>query len=111
METVFCGISVNKENMLRNIKAAKGMIMAEPVMMALTAKGIGRQDAHEIVRSTSMKAEEKGWDLERALSQNPEVKKHFTKEELSRVMDPANYLGFAPQITDDVVAKARKLLG
>jgi adenylosuccinate lyase len=111
METVFRGISVNEQNMLRNIKAAKGMIMAEPVMMALTGKGIGRQDAHEIVRSTSMKAEEKGWDLEKALWQNPEVKKHFTKDELAEIMDPANYLGFAPQMTDDVVAKARKLLG
>lgn len=48
---------------------------------------------------------------QKALSLNPEVKKHFTKEELSKVMDPANYLGIAPQMTDDVVAKARKLLG
>ena len=108
---MFRGISVNKESMLRNIKAANGMIMAEPVMMALTSKGIGRQDAHEIVRTTSMKAEEKGWNLEKALSQNPEVKKHFSKEELAKVMDPANYLGFAPEMADDVVAKARKLLG
>jgi len=111
MESVFRGISVNKDNMLRNIRAAKGMIMAEPVMMALTSKGIGRQEAHEVVRSTSMKAEEKGWDLEKALWQDPLVKKHFSKDELASVMDPANYLGFAPQMTDDVVAKARKTLG
>ncbi len=110
MGSVFRGLRVNRDNMLRNIKAARGMIMAEPVMMALTSKGIGRQDAHEIVRSTSMKAEEKGWDLERALWQDPVVKKHFAKGELSEVMDPANYLGLAPQMTDDVVAKARKML-
>jgi len=111
MRSVFSGITVNEANMLRNIKAAKGMIMAEPVMMSLTSKGIGRQDAHEIVRSTSMKAEEKGVDLEKALWQDPLVKKKFTKEELAKVMDPANYLGFAPEMTDDVVSKARKMLG
>jgi adenylosuccinate lyase len=111
MESVFRGLSVNKENMLKNIAAAKGMIMAEPVMMALTSKGIGRQEAHEIVRTRSMMAEEKGWDLGRALLQDPLVKKHFSKTELAKVMDPANYLGFAPQMTDDVVAKARKMLG
>lgn len=111
MNWVFRGLTVNKENMLRNLRAARGMIMAEPVMMALTLKGVGRQEAHEIVRSTSVKAEEKGWDLERALWQNPEVRKRFTKEELAKVMDPMNYLGLAPQTTDEVVAKARKMLG
>lgn len=111
MESVFRGLTVNKDNMLRNIAAAKGMIMAEPVMMALTSKGIGRQEAHEVVRTRSMMAEEKGWDLQRAMLQDPLVKKHFTKAELAKVMDPVNYLGFAPEMTDDVVAKARKLLG
>lgn len=111
MESVFRGLTVNKDNMLKNIAAAKGMIMAEPVMMALTSKDIGRQEAHEIVRTRSMMAEEKGWDLGKALLQDPLVKKHFTKAELAQVMDPANYLGFAPQMTDDVVAKARKILG
>jgi len=110
MVGVFSGLTVNKDIMLRNINAAKGMIMAEPVMMALTSKGIGRQDAHEIVRTRSMVAEGKGWDLQRALLLDPTVKKHFTKVELAKVMDPKNYLGFAPQMTDDVVAKARKLL-
>ncbi|HUT27679.1 MAG TPA: adenylosuccinate lyase [Methanomassiliicoccales archaeon] len=111
METVFCGLTINKDNMLRNINAAKGLIMAEPVMMALTSKGIGRQDAHEIVRSRSMIAEDKGWDLQKALLQDPLVKKHFTKVELAAIMDPVNYLGFAPQMTDDVMTKAKKLLG
>lgn len=110
-EGVFRGLTVNKENMWRNIKAARGLIMAEPVMMALTSKGVGRQEAHEIVRTRSMMAEEKGWELERALWQDPMVKKNLTKDELTEVMDPANYLGFAPQMTDDVVAKARKLSG
>jgi adenylosuccinate lyase len=96
--------------MLRNINAANGMIMAEPVMMALTAKGIGRQEAHEVLRSRSLMAEQKGWDLQRALLQDPLIKKHFTKTELAKVMDPMNYLGFAPQMTDDVVAKARKMM-
>lgn len=110
MEGVFRGLTVNKDNMLKNINAAKGMIMAEPVMMALTAKGIGRQEAHEVLRSRSLMAEQKGWDLQRALLQDLLVKKHFTKAELAKVMDPMNYLGFAPQMTDDVVAKARKVL-
>ncbi len=110
MEEIFHGLTVNRERMLENIVAAKGLIMAEPVMMALTAKGLGRQEAHEIVRSRSMVAEEKGWDLQRSLTQDPQVKNHFTKAELAKVMDPANYLGFAPQMTDDVVAKARKML-
>jgi adenylosuccinate lyase len=111
IEAVFCRLTVNEKNMLRNIGAAKGMIMAEPVMMALVSKGVGRQDAHEIVRSRSILAEKRGWDLQSALWQDPLVKKSFTRDELTKIMDPTNYLGFAPQMTDDVVAKARKMLG
>ena len=56
-------------------------------------------------------AEQKGWDLQKALLQDLLVKKNFKNEEPAKVMDPANYLSFASQMSDDVVAKAMKLLG
>lgn len=110
MDQVFSGLVIYEANMLRNIESANGMIMAEPVMMTLVAHGIGRQDAHEIVRSSSMKAEELGKPFKEMLLKNKDVSKLITKAELEKVMDPKNYIGVAPELTDRVVEKAKKVL-
>ncbi len=60
METVFDGLMVYPEKMRSNLDSAKGIIMAEPVMIALATKGLGRQEAHEVVRKASMKADAEG---------------------------------------------------
>lgn len=109
MEQVFSGLVVYERNMLRNMESANGLIMAEPVMITLVSKGLGRQDAHEIVRSASMKAEGEGRPFKDMLLKDKEVSKRMTKKELDQVMDPKNYVGKAPELTDKVVAKARKL--
>src|SRR5574344_2152178 len=60
---IFDGMIVHSENMLKNIELSKGLIMAEPVMMKLTEKGMGRQDAHEVLRKASMAAVDKDRQL------------------------------------------------
>ena len=65
MNDVLSHLSVNEKNMRRNLDSANGMIMAESVLLFLANKGIGRQDAHELVRQISMKAEKEGIESER----------------------------------------------
>jgi adenylosuccinate lyase len=72
---VFTGLEVHSGNMLRNLESSQGLIMAEPVMMKLTEKGIGRQDAHEIVREASMAAIERGVNLIVTLMEKEAVRK------------------------------------
>jgi adenylosuccinate lyase len=109
MDTVFSGLVVHKDNMQRNLDSSRGLMMAEPVMIFLVGKGLGRQDAHEIVRRASMAAEDQGKTFKEMLLKNKEIKSRVTKAELDKVMDPANYVGVAPQIVDSVVTKAEKL--
>ena len=78
-------------------------------MICLVGKGMGRQDAHEIVRRASMAAEDQGKTFKEMLLKNKEVRSRITKAELDQVMGPANYVGVAPQIVDSVVAKALAL--
>lgn len=84
--------------------------MAESVLLALASKGMGRQEAHELVRQAAILAEEKGMDLRTALNQNQEVMALMSGEELDAAMDPTAYLGAAPELTDQVVDQARKVL-
>ncbi len=110
METVFDGLVVYPEKMRSNLDSAKGIIMAEPVMIALATKGLGRQEAHEVVRKASMKADAEGVLFRDVLLKDKAVRSCMTTKELDAIMDPNNYLGVAPELTDRVVAKARAFL-
>lgn len=111
MNNVFAHLSVNKQNMRRNIDSANGFIMAEAVLLALANKGLGRQEAHELVRKVSMTAEAEGKGLKEALKANSTVKKHLSAKELDAVMEPDNYLGKAPEMVDRTIARAEAELG
>jgi len=110
MEMVFDGLMVYPEKMRSNLDSAKGIIMAEPVMIALATKGLGRQEAHEVVRKASMKADAGGLLFRDVLLKDKAVRSCMDAKELDFIMDPNNYLGVAPVLTDRVVAKARALL-
>jgi adenylosuccinate lyase len=85
--------------------------MAEPLMMKLTQKGIGRQDAHEIIRESSMIAEDSGRHLRDVLMEREDLKGVLTRDEIVETMDAANYVGGAREIVDNMVAEAERVLG
>jgi adenylosuccinate lyase len=93
--------------MARNLIAARGQIAAEPVMLALVDRGMGRQEAHELVRRCSMEAGGGATDFERALMARPEVSSRMTRQELDALLDPSNYTGSAEQIVRNVVQAVR----
>jgi len=110
MNKVFGGLEVHSNRMIQNIESANGLIMAEPVMMKLTEKGIGRQDAHEIVREASMISVKEGTNLVDNLLASKDVMKVLTKEEVIAVMDPANYIGGSCEIVDKMVSAVEEIL-
>ncbi len=108
---IFDGMIVHSDRMLKNIELSKGLVMAEPVMMKLTEKGLGRQDAHEILRKASMIAMDKDRQLRDVLLETDELKNVLTPEEIIAVMDPASYTGGSGEITDRMVKAAEKAIG
>jgi len=86
-----------------NLDLTKGLVMSEKIMIALVKKGIGRQDAHEIMRTSAMESYAKGASLKEILLKNPQVKKRFNAKELERLLDPRNYIGTAREQVDDVL--------
>lgn len=110
MEQVFKGLKVDRRRMLANLRSSKGMVMSEAVMLALVSKGLGRQDAHELVRKASLEAERKGLGLREALRGSKAVAAVMTAQELDQVMDYSSYLGSAPEMVDRTVANAGKAI-
>ncbi len=110
MNEVFSGLTVNSDRMLKNIESSRGLVMAESVMMKMTEKGIGRQDAHEIVRSASMIAEDEDRQLVDVLLENKDLVKMMPEDEIRSAMDPANYTGGAKEIVDKMVDEVERTL-
>jgi len=83
-------------------------VMSEAVMIALVGKGIGRQEAHRLVRDAAMDARKKGVHLKEVLAANPTMKKLLSAKELDAAMDPERYLGRSAEIVDAIVSRSAK---
>jgi adenylosuccinate lyase len=98
---------VNKEQMRKNLEMAGAQIMAESVIMKLVEKGMGRQDAHELLRRCTMSCAETGKDFKCALKEQEEISKLLCDEEIEKCLDPESYLGVTDKIIDNILAKYR----
>lgn len=93
---------VDKARMRANLDMGGGLLMSESVMMGLAAK-IGRNKAHEVVYATAGRANDTGITLKEALMADPEINSHLTEDELTQLIDPANYTGMASEMVDQVL--------
>ena len=102
IKKVLFGLEFFPENIKRNLYLTKNLIMAEPLMLKLTEKGMGRQEAHELVRKLAMKAFEEGRDLLEVVKES-EAMVYLSEDDLNS-LKPENYIGLAPQIVDSIIA-------
>ncbi len=93
------GLIVDGDRMRRNLDITGGLIVAEAAMMAL-APHTGRGAAHDIVYDCCRAALDGGTTLLAELEKRADVTKHLDRAALARVVDPAHYLGTAPQMID-----------
>ena len=102
-EEVFRNLRVFPENIQRNLEMSRGLPMAESVMMVLTTKGMGRQEAHEVVRQCSMESLKTHTHLRDALLADERVTGMLSREEIENALKFENYTGKSGEIVDRVV--------
>jgi adenylosuccinate lyase len=105
MTGVVNGLKVRPEAMLANLESTRGLIMAEPVMLALVSKGMDRQEAHELLRRASLRASAGERTLEDVLLEEPVVNKLMSSRELKDALDYASYTGTAAETVDRLARK------
>ena len=105
MNIVFQNLQVYPKRMLENLEKSKGLPMAEAVMTKLVEKGMGRGDAHELMRKCAIKATNENKQLITVLSTDKNISKFFKKGELEQALNPRNYLGESDKIVDNIVKK------
>ncbi len=99
-------LQFDKNNIEKNLGLMRGANMSEAVMIYL-AKKVGRQRAHGIIRSATLKAFERGESLAEALSKEPMVVEHISAEQILWMMRPENYIGTAVEQVETVVLELK----
>lgn len=94
------------KNIRKNLDLLQGINMSEAIMIELSKKGLGRQEAHEIIRQCAMQAKETTMHMRHVLINNPIVSRYLSEEEILRIMNPYKYIGTA---VEQVIAFVKKL--
>ncbi|MCX8174282.1 MAG: adenylosuccinate lyase [Thermoplasmata archaeon] len=97
--SLFRKLNVNVTQMRENIELTRGLVMAERVMIELTKRGMGRQEAHELVRKLSMEALAQKKHLRDLLLE----RQIFDRAGLEKIFEAGTYVGVAPEIVDRIV--------
>jgi adenylosuccinate lyase len=63
--------------------------------MALTKKGVNRQEAHELLRKLTIQSAEEKRDFKQVLLQDKLVSIKLTEKEIDMALNPKSYLGTA----------------
>jgi adenylosuccinate lyase len=108
---VLSNLTFRPENIEKNLMLLRGLNMAENVMVELAKRGVGRQQAHEIMRQSAMLAFEEKRELADVLLEQPVVTKHLSPMEIHSLLDPHQYIGTAVQQVERLNEKLQHYLG
>ena len=100
------GMQLFPERMRHNLDLSGGLIMAEAVMLAL-GKTLGRQRAHDVVYEAAQTAATSGQKFRDLLLEDAAVRERLTPAEIDALLDPASYVGVAPQFARQGSVRAR----
>jgi len=109
MRDVLGGLIIRQDRVRQNLCMLHGINMAESVMIDLTRRGMGRQEAHELIRIASMQALSDNRSLSEILQEKMEITQYISKEEINALLMPEHYLGTSREQIEKVVLKLRVL--
>ena len=89
---------VYPENMINNMNKFKGLIHSQRVLLALTQKGVSREDSYRLVQRNAMKVWEQGKDFLEELLADTEVRAALSEAEIREKFD----LGYHTKHVDTI---------
>lgn len=79
---------VYPENMKKNLDKTRGLVFSQSVLLALTKKGMKREDAYRVVQDHAMKVwENENLNFEEKIKEDGEIVKFLGKKELEEIFD------------------------
>jgi len=97
---------VYPEAMKRNLDKLGGLHNSQRVLLALTQKGVSREDSYRLVQRNAMKTWEEGLDFLSELKADEEVRSHLSEAELEAMFDDGYHLKHVDTIFTRVFGQA-----
>jgi len=89
------------DNMIANMNKFRGLVHSQRVLLALTQKGVSREDSYRLVQRNAMKVWEQGADFMTELLGDAEVTAALSKAEIEDKFD----LGYHTKHVDTIFAR------
>ena len=83
---------VYPENMLKNLDLTRGLVFSGQLLLALTQKGVTREDAYAWTQRNAMKVWDQGGDYQQLINEDADIATKLSSEEIARVFDLKHYL-------------------
>jgi adenylosuccinate lyase len=93
---------VYPENMQKNLDRLGGLVHSQRVLIALTQKGVAREDAYRLVQRNAMQVWRHGGDFLALLKADKEVRAHLSDVELAENFDLGHHFKHVDTIFDRV---------
>jgi adenylosuccinate lyase len=98
---------VYPKNMQRNLDRLGGLVHSQRVLIALTQKGVSREDAYRLVQRNAMKVWQDNADFLTLLKADPEVRKALSIKEIEANFDLTYHLKHVDTIFKRVFGKPK----
>jgi adenylosuccinate lyase len=83
---------VYPENMLKNLNLTRGLVFSGQLLLALTQRGVTREDAYAWTQRNAMKVWDEGGDYKDLVMKDADISTRLSPEEIARVFDVKHYL-------------------
>jgi adenylosuccinate lyase len=83
---------VYPDNMLKNLNLTRGLVFSGQLLLALTQKGVSREDAYTWTQAAAMKVWDQGGEYEDLVKRDADISTRLSQEEIARVFDLKHYL-------------------
>ena len=101
LTSVIDKLLVYPDNMERNMNKFRGLVHSQRVLLALTQKGVSREDSYRLVQRNAMRVWEQGADFMTELKADPEVRAAMTEAEIESNFD----IGYHTKHVDTIFAR------
>ncbi|MFQ5770776.1 MAG: adenylosuccinate lyase, partial [bacterium] len=78
---------VYPQNMKKNLEKTHGLVFSQSLLLALTRKGITREDAYQLVQKRAMEVWNSGEDFKALISSDDQIREWLTEEEIEKCFD------------------------
>ncbi len=104
---ILSGLQVYPEKMKENMGRSFGLYNSQNVLIALTEKGMTREDAYAIVQKNAMQSWKSKKDFKGLLMKDKTVRKYLAKGDLEGIFDLAHYFDSVDYLFERVFGRKK----